>query len=141
MKAKTGDISGEAAKKNRGKGKPFQKGQSGNPHGRAPLPDEVKAARKMAYADLMMTIVDVRSMTQNDLGKLDMSTVPLGKRAIISAYAKSDFRGIREYEDRLFGRPQESVSISGEDGGPVKVDLGAWKAKLEKKLKTPDDNG
>lgn len=129
------------SKEKTGKGHRFTKGESGNPKGRPKLPEEIKASRRMAYGEMLESIIEVRNMSAADLKVLDMEKVPLGKRAIISAYAKSDFRGIREYEDRLFGRPQESVSISGEDGGPVKVDLGAWKAKLEKKLRTPDDNG
>ena len=86
------ESSEKTAKK---RGKPFSKGASGNPKGRKPLPADIKAARVLATEEMLRTVIDVRRMTAGQVRKLDLEKVPLGKKAIISAYAKNDYRGIK----------------------------------------------
>lgn len=39
--------------------------------------------------------------------------MPLGKRAIINAYATLDYKAIKDFEDRLWGKAKETVDFSG----------------------------
>ena len=91
-------------------GRPFQKGNKSG--GRKPLPADVKAARHMAYEDMLRTVIDVRLMTVKDAKKINPESLPLGKRAILSAYIKVNHKAITEYENRLFGRAPETIQIT-----------------------------
>ena len=97
----------------------FQKGETGNPKGRKPLPKDIRAARSMATEEMLRTVIEVRGMTVGDVKAIDLETLPLGKRAIISAYTKNDYKGIKDYEDRLFGKAHETVALTGQDGSPI----------------------
>ena len=90
----------------------FKKGESGNPSGRKKMPDDIKAARHMAYEDMLRTVIDVRLMTVKDAKKINPESLPLGKRAILSAYIKVNHKAITEYENRLFGRAPETIQIT-----------------------------
>ena len=90
----------------------FQKGKSGNPKGRKPLPKDIRAARNLSYEDMCRTVIDVRSMTSMEAKEEDQKQMPLGRRAIMNAYAKLDYRGIKDYEDRLWGKARESVDMN-----------------------------
>ena len=94
------------------KGHRFKKGESGNPGGRKKLPEDIKAARHMAYEDMLRTVIDVRLMTVKDAKKINPESLPLGKRAILSAYIKVNHKAITEYENRLFGRAPETIQIT-----------------------------
>ena len=103
----------EKKKNNRGiKGHRIQPGQVLNPGGRKKLPDDIKAARHMAYEDMLRTVIDVRLMTVKDAKKINPESLPLGKRAILSAYIKVNHKAITEYENRLFGRAPETIQIT-----------------------------
>lgn len=106
-------MAGEKREKNasRGKGRPFAKGNKGG--GRKPLPEDIRAARAMATEEMLRTVIEVRLLTIGEVKKLDLDKVSLGKRAIISAYVKNDYKGIKVYEDRLFGKAQESIKLDG----------------------------
>ena len=97
----------------------FQKGETGNPKGRKPLPKDIRAARSMATEEMLRAVIEVRRMTVSEVKTIDLETLPLGKRAIISAYTKNDYKGIKDYEDRLFGKAHETVALTGEDGKPI----------------------
>ena len=94
----------------------FKKGQSGNPNGRKPLSPDIRAARNLSYEEMCRTVIQVRSMTQSEAKKLDIEKEPLGKRAILNAYLKLDYRGIKDYEDRLWGKAQEAIKLVDDDG-------------------------
>lgn len=119
---------GEKREKNapRGKGRPFVNGNKGG--GRKPLPKDILAARAMAAEEMVRTVIEVRRMTAGDVKKLDLDKVPLGKRAIISAYAKNDYKGIKDYEDRLFGKATETVDVN--NGGSIIVYMDRQDEKL-----------
>ena len=88
-------------------GRDFKKGEGG----RKPLPDDIKAARNLSYEDMCRTVIDVRNMTPTEVEKKDLDKIPLGERAIISAYLAVDYRGIKDYEDRLWGKAKDSIDI------------------------------
>lgn len=60
---------------------------------------------------------------------LQEQAYPKAIAALIGALESTDDRtrlaAAREVFDRLFGKPRESVTVTGEDGGPVAVDLRA----------------
>jgi len=84
--------------------------------------------------DACYKICPVKAITKLDPGKrykIDIEKMPLGKRAIITAYMKNDYKGIKDYEDRLFGKAQEYIALSDTDGNPLFTDDAA-KALLAK---------
>jgi hypothetical protein len=88
-------------------GRNFKKGEGG----RKPLPEDIKIARSLSYEDMCRTVIEVRSLTPENIKALDMDKEPLGKRAILNAYVKLDYRGIKDYEDRLWGKAKETVDL------------------------------
>lgn len=89
----------DKAAKRRGPGKPFPKGQSGNPSGRKPIPEDVKAALKA------LTPVAVRR-----LGELLESD---NERVAVEA--------VKEALNRNLGKAPQTVELTGKDGGPVET--------------------
>ena len=64
--AKAAGSSGQTAKP---RGRPFQKGQSGNPSGRKPIPQDVRDMLKAATKDAAKLLIDTM---KNDSEKIDM---------------------------------------------------------------------
>lgn len=108
----------------------FKKGHKGVSPGRPKLPEDIKAARKMSYEEMCMTVISVRLSTPEELRKEDLEKMPLGRRAIVNAYIKMDYRGIRDYEDRIWGKAKESMDVDIQ--GAIKFTLNIGNA---------DDNG
>ena len=113
MAKKKAQSNGKTAKP---KGKPFKPGQSGNPGGRKKIPADIRAARELALEEALRTIIATREMTVKEASKMNMETLPLGKRAILVAYMKLDFKTIKDLEDRLWGKATETVQLLGKDG-------------------------
>ncbi len=61
-----------------------------------------------------------------DLEKLRLRLLEIAK----SRDLKAAIAAIREYHDRAFGKPKQVVT--GEDGGPVQVDITAIASKIRK---------
>jgi len=101
----------------------FKKGHKPVSPGRPPLPADIRAARNLSYEEMCRTVIQVREMTTAELKQIDLEQVPLGKRMIINAYAKMDFRGVQIYEDRLWGKAKERVELTGADGAPIGIDI------------------
>ena len=102
-------------------GKNFAKGNKIG--GRKALPADIKAARNLSYEDMCRTVIEVREMTPETVKKENMEKVPLGKRAIMNAYAKLDYRGIKDYEDRLWGKSKESVELSTPEDASITINV------------------
>jgi hypothetical protein len=85
-----------------GPGRPFPKGVSGNPGGKAKAVREAIEAFRHP-ADLKRLRLRLLELADSDDG-----------RTAVAA--------IREYHDRALGKAPQA--ITGEDGGPVKVDAG-----------------
>jgi len=92
-------------------GRNFKKGEGG----RKPLPEDIKMARNLSYEEMCKTVIEVRNLSPEEVREENMDKMPLGKRAILNAYVKLDYMGIKVYEDRLWGKPKESVEIEIED--------------------------
>jgi hypothetical protein len=86
-----------------GKGKPFTEGNRANPGGRP------KALAKWRASEEAQRLRDLSYEALEDA---------LGK----GNETKDRITAARELLDRIEGRPVQA--ISGEDGGPIKVDLG-----------------
>lgn len=92
----------------------FKAGKSGNPGGRKALPPDVREAVNMIREDIIKTVYGIRDMRVSEAKKLD--DMPLGKRAIVNAYLKMDYQGIKIYEDRVLGKAKETNEIITPDG-------------------------
>lgn len=101
----------------------FKPGQSGNPGGRPHLSPDALEAIKMSKQDMIFAVVEIQRMTLAEAKQIDLDSLPLGKRAILNAYLKFDYVGISRYEDRIWGKAPESISITGENDGPIEVDI------------------
>lgn len=91
--------------------------------GRKSLPEDIKAARNQSYEDMCRTVIEVRLMTPGEIKKIDLEKMPLGQRAIMNAYVKLDYRGIKDYEDRLWGKAQDKVQLTGLDEEMLKIEI------------------
>ena len=100
-------------------GRDFKKGEGG----RKPLPEDIKAARNMSYEDMCRTVIEVRNLTTEKLKEEEIDKIPLGKRAIINAYAKLEYKGIKDYEDRLWGKAKETIDLESNIEGDIKTDI------------------
>lgn len=93
-------------------GRDFAKGHTLG--GRRKLSSDIRAARSVSYEQMCRTVINTRNMTPAELKQIDLENISLGKRAIINAYAKMDYRAIKEYEDRLWGKAKETVALMDE---------------------------
>jgi len=93
----------------------FKKGHKPASPGRPKLPADIRAAKTLSYEEMCRTVIEIRSFTPKKIKGLNMEEMPLGKRAIINAYIKLDYNGIRQYEDRLWGKATETIdaNVSG----------------------------
>ncbi len=90
----------------------FKKGHKAVSPGRPQLPDDIKEARNMSFNDMCRTVIEVRNLTPSEIKNENMETISLGRRAIMNAYAKNDYRGIKDYEDRLWGKAKETIDAT-----------------------------
>ena len=88
-----------AAKKRRGPGRPFQKGQSGNPTGRQKKDPEVEEILKAASPAAAKKLVGLAE----------------------SEDPKIAFPAVKEILDRTLGKPEATnkVQVSGVEGGAI----------------------
>jgi hypothetical protein len=115
-----------------------QKGQfiKGNKEGgRKALPDDIMAARNLSYEEMCRMVIDIRSMTLQEaetrLSPENALYIPLGERAIMKAYVNLDYKGITDYENRLWGKAKETVDL----------DLGGTDFKIIVENATTKDQG
>jgi len=89
------------AKRGRGRGRPFQPGQSGNPGGRPKLLAEVKALAAEHTKDAIKALSEIAKNPK--------------------ALAVARVSAANALLDRAWGKPTQAVEMSGPDGGPVPV--------------------
>lgn len=97
-------------KKKRGPGRPFQKGQSGNPSGRPKANPEVKEILRVASPDAARKLVDL-----------------LGSRAEKIALAAAT-----EILDRTMGKPETTGKVQVEHSGSLDLRAEVRAALLER---------
>lgn len=86
------------------------KGKSGNPNGR---PKKGNAFTEVLEAILAEKIIEYR-------GK-KISGKEAAARKLLDMALHGDVQALRYLADRIDGTPRQSVSMSGEDGGPLEV--------------------
>ncbi len=106
------ESSGESASPESPKkapGRPFAKGKSGNPGGRAAWRDELVGQLKDAAPDALDRLL-----------LLSRGQAAGGKRPGV----KEQLRAIELILSHTLGKPRERVELSGPEGGPVQVQAG-----------------
>ncbi len=113
----------------RGKGRPFKKGQSGNPKGMTPRSPEEKALLGIEKWRLETLYTQLAHLTQKELEKIrdssktDMKTKIVTKLMLKSGNKSGDGREWERLVSRIFGRPPETVKLGNEGEKPFKLDL------------------
>jgi hypothetical protein len=112
---------------------PSHKFEKGNKFGgRKPLSKETIAARSLSYEQMILAVIDVRNLTNKDIENINQDEIPMGKRAIIKAYTDLDYKAIKDYEDRLWGKAKETIDVD--------VDMEDRKIEVEHTLNIQGDN-
>ncbi len=101
----------------------FKEGESGNPGGRPKLPDDIKEARQMSLEEFLRYVISVMKLTPSEVKEINMDDMPLGKRAILNAFAKNDYKAMKDFQDRLWGKAKESIDLSHTMETPVKINI------------------
>lgn len=118
-------------------GRPFRKGVSGNPGGRP----------KNNHTSIW-------NLLEKRLEELVPGSDKTAKDAVVMAILASllDRKGkhfaaiLKEASDRLYGKPKESIELSGKDGGPIEIDdarerIASRLAEYAAKQSAQDDTG
>jgi len=97
----------------------FTKGNPGG--GRKSLPDDILEARNLSYEEMCRSVIRIRQMTPAQVKKLKMEEISLGERTILNAYTLLDYKGVKDYEDRLWGKAIETKELfKHNDFGEIK---------------------
>jgi hypothetical protein len=106
------------SEKKRVVGKPFKKGQSGNPKGREPLSPEVKRAREFNNAEFTKSVNRIISLRRGDLEKLVESR---DENVLDQLIATIWLKGLKDsskaelnyFVERFMGKVAENHNFSG----------------------------
>jgi hypothetical protein len=95
-------------------GRDFQPGQSGNPNGRPPLPDEVKKARKISSAEFIRVATVMMNLTKDEIiAKVKNPETPALELIVASILAKGielgDDKRLNMLLDRTIGKVTDKV--------------------------------
>ena len=93
----------EKEKKQRGSGRPFEKGQSGNPNGRPKTPEEFK---QLARENSLAALQKVIAIMHNDEAKLN-----------------DQLKAAEMVMDRAWGKPIQGMEVSGPEGNALTIKL------------------
>jgi hypothetical protein len=100
-----------AANSQRGRGKPFPKGKSGNPAGRP--------AAMFSFGKYLRQFLDSDHPQAAEINaKLGVNAVKTQLDVIVQRLAKDDPKILLQY---AFGKPVESHELTGADGAPLKL--------------------
>lgn len=106
---------------------PFKKGQSGNPGGRPKRQPITEAYREIADHIFKGNVNDLKIPEGATFAQAAAWT------QFIQAIVKRDTRAINEIADRLEGKPNQRVELSGaDDAPPVRIAEGLDLSKLNK---------
>ena len=107
-------------------GRNFKKGQSGNPRGPEPLPEDIKAARKINVVEFERIVNKFLFASKGEVIKVtaDPNTpvLELMVGAIVhKAVIEGDERRLDFILNRLIGKVKEQVEHSAKDGSPLVI--------------------
>ena len=92
-------------------GKPFKKGQSGNPSGRPKIPQDIQDAINAGREALARDLCEIENMTLAQAKKIDIENIPVRKGVILKAFIDRDQQAIKTYQDRVYGKAVETVNL------------------------------
>lgn len=87
--------------------------------GRKPLSDDVKQVRNLSYEEMIQTVSKIRSLKKGEVQALDPGEMTLGEIVILEAYTKKDYKAIKDYEDRIWGKAKEQIEVTGDAANPL----------------------
>lgn len=98
-------------------GRPWKKGQSGNPAGKPPLPPEVKALKKLTQADFETYAVTYLRMSISELERLENTKTLTTLEGIIiknliKAVKEGSTSDLNFYLERMFGKVAQNLNVS-----------------------------
>ena len=108
----------------RGPGKPFQKGQVANPLGGKAHNKDVKVVRKLTQKELSKVMAVILKGDTEELQEMredpksNVLTVWICAVAL-KAISRGDAQALNALLDRVVGRPQQNVKLSGAVNRPV----------------------
>jgi transcriptional regulator with XRE-family HTH domain len=126
------------------KGTPWQKGQSGNPKGRPPIPEEIREARKITQAEfericgkLFYSSVDNLKRVVND----DRAPVmeALVARILLKGIEESSRVELNYFIERFLGKVPEERNVKGSLGGLLADFIGGRDAEVQPESEDNDD--
>lgn len=104
----------------------FKPGQSGNPGGRKPLPDDIKQLKQMRTEEFQRALYTYMGMTVEELKDKAGNATELTWLELILVRAvertnDSDWKAINDILDRAFGKASQPMEISAPGGGPIEL--------------------
>lgn len=125
-------------------GRPFKKGQSGNPKGSSAKSRRLGAIGKLTVAELeevgaLLLKGDREALAH--IGQNPKSSVLQVWTAglIVHSMKEGDASIYRAILDRIVGKPRETMEVSGKDGSPIEVRAAhAHLTELEKKQRADE---
>ena len=99
----------------------FTKGNGGG--GRKKLSKDLREVRHLALENFVQHITDVLKSTPEEIKKLDQEKLPMSHRTILNAFIKNDYRAIEYFLNRLWGKPKESIELSGGNELPLTINI------------------
>lgn len=99
-------------------GKRFQKGQSGNPGGKAKVPDDIKRARTLNQIELERVVNRYLYLTSHELReRIQDPTTPMMEMMVASIIAQAAQKGDQQRLEfilcRLIGKVKDQLEITG----------------------------
>ena len=114
-------------------GRDFKKGESGNPNGRPPLPEDIKIAKRMSQFELERIGNKYLYMSQERLIEKYKSPKTRGFDkvflGIILRGMKGDVKAANFIADRLIGKVKTVVEVSGPGGEPIEARISRYTAE------------
>jgi hypothetical protein len=102
----------------------WKPGESGNPNGRPPLPDDVREVKKLTQSELEKVLNDCLLLTKEQLEKIcnDSESTMLQLLVagiIIKGVQNGDSARFEFLLNRLLGKMKDKIELTGPDGGPI----------------------